>query len=60
MRQIVFGLANLLRALNKGEGGILEIRMLKEAVDRAGGPVVARLAHLLSMIADELPQASKG
>lgn len=56
----MFGLANLLRALNKGEGGILEIRMLKEAVDRAGGPVVARLAHLLSMIADELPQASKG
>jgi hypothetical protein len=50
----VFALANLLRVLNSGESGDQEIQAIRAAVERCDGPRIARLAHILSLLADEM------
>jgi hypothetical protein len=54
VRQVVFALANLLRVLNSGESGDQEMQAIRAAVQRCDGPRIARLAHILSLLADEM------
>lgn len=58
MKEILFGLMNLLEALDRGEDGAAEMARLRAGVRWAGGPTVDRLSHVLGILASEMTQRS--